>query len=114
MMTDLYRLPNDKYVRGKKGERESVKAWRELAAPIVEYTGLTLTGWDPGLFFYNSELEVELNLPVWFVERVNNAILKREKYKEVSLEEKRERTKKEFEKWMKEAGIVWKKEGEWG
>lgn len=79
-----FRLPNGEVLKGKKNEQRFVDAWKEFAEPIEKATGIKAYGYDPGILFRSKERQETLDLPNWFIERINNALTKSENYVEQS------------------------------
>lgn len=59
------------------------KAWQKMAAPIERNLGLTLNGFDPSFVFLKGNPQTNdvttVNLPVWFVRDLSEALLKKER-----------------------------------
>jgi hypothetical protein len=53
-------------------------AWHKLAAPIEKFLGLELSAFDPDFKFIDAKEKYKLivELPLWFVEKFNEAIKK--------------------------------------
>ncbi len=56
-----------------KSSRKYIKAWRDLAAPIMKVTGMQIMGFDPGVLF-SYEGKTSLDLPVWFLKLINEKL----------------------------------------
>ena len=81
-MTIDFRLPDGTVLCGKKHEGEFVEAWRKFVEPIEKATGIKAYGFDPGVAFRSEELGITLELPSWFITRINNALERGESYVE--------------------------------
>jgi hypothetical protein len=67
-MARTYQLPNGSYTRIRG---EYYRAWEELARPILLSTGLTLLSFDPVVRIGTPNGNLNIALPVWFLERFN-------------------------------------------
>lgn len=69
------RLPNDTYTND---DDEYCDAWHTLAKPIEEATGTKIHSFDPSISFCDHKSSSMswnvVQLPVWFVERLNAAL----------------------------------------
>ena len=63
-----YRKPDGNYT---SNEDEYVNSWRNLIQPVLDATGLILYSFDPDFVLYSSDGKYSIDLPVWFVERLN-------------------------------------------
>jgi hypothetical protein len=59
---------------GKKDD-EYIKEWRDLCRPIEEFMGLKHWAFDPDVAFELDKTH-RIDLPVWFLERFNEALKK--------------------------------------
>lgn len=74
-MPGPYRLPD--YTALVDNAEQYCKAWQDLAKPVEEKLGLTLTTFDPDFMFTKGNpngLSTSISLPVWFVRDLNKAI----------------------------------------
>jgi hypothetical protein len=59
------------------------KAWQQMAAPIERNLGLKLNGFDPTFVFLKGNPQTDnvatVNLPVWFVRDLSEALVKKER-----------------------------------
>ena len=74
-MTGPYRLPDFQTL--VDSAEEYCAAWKDMAKPVEETMGLTLTAFDPDFLFTKGNpngLPVSISLPLWFVRDLNKAI----------------------------------------
>ena len=67
-MPQPYRLPD--YVTLVDNVDEYCQAWQQLAKPVEEAMGLTLSGFDPDFSFTKGNpngVSTYITLPLWFV-----------------------------------------------
>jgi len=66
-------LPNHSYTNN---EKEYCDAWLSLAKPIEEATGTKMYAFDPMVSLHKADQlgSTTVQLPVWFVERLNVAL----------------------------------------
>lgn len=103
-----YRKPNGEYT--SDGD-EYVEAWESMIQPILDATGLVLYGFDPDFGLRVPDTRYSINLPIWFVERLNRGLagLPQEEPKpRMSLDEWLEDAENMLEKWREDIG--WEKE----
>ena len=73
-MTGPYRLPD--YTSLVDNAEQYCKAWQDMAKPVEEKLGITLSGFDPDFMFTKGNpngLSTVISLPVWFVCDLNKA-----------------------------------------
>jgi hypothetical protein len=74
---DWYRLPNGKVVNDAD---EYIDAWQKWAKPIEKAFGLAHSSMDPDIGFVDlSNKQNYIQLPMWFIERINALILENNK-----------------------------------
>ena len=76
-MTGPYRMPD--YTTLVDNVDEYCQAWQQLAKPIEEEMGLTLSGFDPDFSFTKGNpngVSTSLTLPLWFVRDFNALLIK--------------------------------------
>ena len=74
-MTGPYRLPD--YTTLINDADQYCKAWQDMARPVEQSMGLTLTAFDPDFMFTKGNpngLSTSISLPLWFVRELNKAL----------------------------------------
>lgn len=74
-MTGPYRLPD--YTTLVNDADQYCNAWQNMAKPVEQAMGLTLTAFDPDFLFTKGNpngMPVSISLPLWFVRDLNKAI----------------------------------------
>jgi len=74
-MTGPYRLPD--YTTLVDNAEQYCNSWQQLAKPVEEKLGLTLTAFDPDYMFTKGNpngLSTTITLPVWFVRDLSKII----------------------------------------
>jgi hypothetical protein len=73
--TQHFRMPDYKTLIADQDAY--ITAWQDMAKPVEEALGLTLTGFDPGFLFRKGNpngVSTVIDLPVWFVRDLNKVI----------------------------------------
>lgn len=71
---DWRHLPSRKRTRSVT---RYVREWRAFVRPIEKALGLSVTAWDPSVSFRSRSGDRTIQLPAWFVAKLNDALPRR-------------------------------------